>query len=67
MKNDYAEEAQFLSYKAAENSGFRELSTKETKKGKCHTDSDKKAANVGLKLFNGTYLWSFPYKFKEIN
>ena len=56
MKNDYAEEAQFLSYKAAEKSGFRELSTKETTKGKCHTDSDKKAANVGLKLFNGTYL-----------
>ena len=59
---------QFLSDKAAEKSRFRELSTEETKiKGKCRTDSDKKAANVGLKLFNGTYLRSSPYKFKEIN
>ena len=46
MENNYAEETQFLSDKAAEKSRFRELSTKETKKGKCHTDSDKKAANV---------------------
>ena len=68
MENDYAEETRFLSGKAGEKSRFRELSTEETKiKGKCHTDSDKKAANVGLKLFNGTYFWSFPYKFKEIN
>ena len=48
MENNYAEETQFLSDKAAEKSRFRELSTKETKKGKCHTDSPKKAANVGL-------------------
>ena len=48
MENNYAEETQFLSDKAAGKSRFRELSTKETKKGKCRTDSDKKAANVGL-------------------
>ena len=68
MENDYAEEAQFLSDKAAGKSRFRELSTEETKiKGKCHTNSDKKTANVRLKLFNGTCLRSSPYKFKEIN
>ena len=68
MENNYAKETQFLSDKAAEKSRFRELATEETKiKGKCHTDSDKKAANVGLKLFNGTCLRSSPYKFKEIN
>ena len=70
MENDYAEE-KILSDKAVGKSWFRELSTDETKKkkktGKCHTDSDKKATNVSLKLFNGTYLRSFPYKFKEIN
>lgn len=43
MENNYAEETQFLSDKAAGKSRFRELSTEETKvKGKCHTNSDKK-------------------------
>ena len=44
-------------------SRFRELSTDETtekKNRKCHTGSDKKATNFGLKLFNGTP--KFPYK-----
>ena len=45
-------------------SRFRELSTDETtekkKNRKCHTGSDKKATNFGLKLFNGTP--KFPYQ-----
>ena len=48
-------------------SRFRERSTDETtekNKQKCHTDSDKKATNSGLKLFSGTR--KFPYKFIEI-
>ena len=57
MENNYAEETQFLSDKAAEKRRFRELSTKETKKGKCHTDSDKKAANVDW------YVWYVSLKF----
>ena len=49
---------------------IRERSTGETtekekkKNRKCHTDSDKKATNSGLKLFSGSP--KFPYKFKEI-
>ena len=34
----------FSQTKRKKKSRFRELSTKETQKGKCHTDSDKKAA-----------------------
>ena len=49
-----------LSDKAVEKSRFHELSTDD------NTDSDKKATNVSLKLFNGTYLRSFRYKFKKI-
>ena len=43
-----------------------ELSTDETteKDRKCLTGSDKKATNLGLKIFDGTP--KFPYKFKEI-
>ena len=46
-------------------SRYRELSTDETtekkkKNRRCHTDSDKKATNFGLKLFNGTP--KFPYQ-----
>ena len=49
-----------------EKSTFRELSTEETtekKNRKCHTGSDNKATNFGLKLFNGAP--KFPYKLKE--
>ena len=46
-------------------SRYRELSTDETtekkkKNRRCHTGSDKKATNFGLKLFNGTP--KFPYQ-----
>ena len=66
MENAYAEETKFLSEKAAEKSRFSELSTDETwtKKKLCHTSSDKKATNFGLKLFNDAS--KSPNKFKEI-
>ena len=49
-----------------EKSRFQKLSTDETteKTRKCHTGSNKKATNFGLKLLNSTS--KFPYKFKEI-
>ena len=47
-------------------SRFHKLSTDETteKTRKCHTSSNKKATDFGLKLLHGTS--KFPYKFKEI-
>ena len=61
------ENKKFLSDKAAEKSRFRELSTDETtgKNKKCNTDSDKKATNFDLKLFNCTP--KFRYNFRTSN
>ena len=57
----------FLSEKAVKqiSRAFYRLINRKKKNRKCHTGSDRKATNFGLKLFNGTP--KFPYKFiKEI-